>query len=280
MSPDTVSSMYPDRPIRPLPKRRLREKLSPELAHTIQYPRSTPDAPLFHYPPYSSRDDAGVAAPESPNSVTAYEFNETSRNYYTPRAHIYAASASAELPDEISLTSVGIEGKGRSGQQGTQSLRNASAQAPPSAASSIDGYDSFENTNNKKKRKIPSAAETGVNGNHGLTSEAGSLSISTRSVSPGVNSDKSHPPYGYGVPGAYASASPGMSGPGRGRLGRSLNGRSPLRTLADGGNLWSSRGSKTVQAPWSPGELISSMTESNTIPGWQRGVSPSSKVVW
>ena len=57
MSADTTSSLFPDRPIRPLPKRRLRERLSPQVADSIQYPPA-PQAltPLFSYP-YTLRDE-------------------------------------------------------------------------------------------------------------------------------------------------------------------------------------------------------------------------------
>ncbi|MBE3045804.1 hypothetical protein IMZ48_25325, partial [Candidatus Bathyarchaeota archaeon] len=47
----TFSNLYPNRPIRPLPKRRLRERLSPEAAESIRYPPSTRPTSIF-YPPY------------------------------------------------------------------------------------------------------------------------------------------------------------------------------------------------------------------------------------
>ena len=67
MSPDTVSSLFPERPIRPLPKRRLRERLSPEVADAIKYPASTLDnVPLFYYPPYTLKEEP-VQARSLPN---------------------------------------------------------------------------------------------------------------------------------------------------------------------------------------------------------------------
>ncbi|KAJ0371899.1 hypothetical protein COL154_000585 [Colletotrichum chrysophilum] len=51
MSPESVSSLFPQRPIRPLPKRRLRERLSPDVADSIEYPPANQNSsPLFYYP--------------------------------------------------------------------------------------------------------------------------------------------------------------------------------------------------------------------------------------
>jgi hypothetical protein len=53
---DQISPVYPDRPIRPLPKRRLRNRLSPEQAESIVFPPAPPAAqPLFTFP-YSQGD--------------------------------------------------------------------------------------------------------------------------------------------------------------------------------------------------------------------------------
>ena len=48
---DTVSHAYPDRPIRPLPKRRLRSRLPSEVADSILYPTGLGSSrPLFQVP--------------------------------------------------------------------------------------------------------------------------------------------------------------------------------------------------------------------------------------
>ncbi|KAL2209129.1 hypothetical protein CC79DRAFT_1320652 [Sarocladium strictum] len=252
MSPDTVSSLFPDRPIRPLPKRRLREKLSPEVAHTIKYPAPTQDtAPLFQYPSYPLKDER---PPDSPSAAAALRRYEAARNY-TPRPQGTGAPESMGIrstlvtrsPPEILTRAAHRPISARDEQTRLES------QAPPSTASSIDGYDSFENTNNKKKRKIPSAGDAGHNGPHGLSSDINSLSISGESVSPSADGaiDKSHSQsIRYGIPGSYAQHSPGMSGPGRGRLGRAAGGRSPLRTIPDGNNVWSNRNGRMSQEQW------------------------------
>ncbi|KAJ4147728.1 hypothetical protein LMH87_002235 [Akanthomyces muscarius] len=49
----------------------------------------------------------------------------------------------------------------------------------------------------------------------------------------------------FDVSGSLSMHSDGISGSGRGRLGRALHTRSPLRTLTDGNNSWPSRPPKT-----------------------------------
>ncbi|KAL3954821.1 hypothetical protein ACCO45_010384 [Purpureocillium lilacinum] len=131
--------------------------------------------------------------------------------------------------------------------------RGADPQPPPSAASSVDGYDSFENSN-KKKRKIPSASDSVLNVAGSLSSDLSSLGISGNANSPTNDAGERlhHASAGYSAPSSYASTNQGFSGPGRGRLGRSRNGRSPLRALADGNSVWPGRPPKGGTSPWSP----------------------------
>jgi len=111
---------------------------------------------------------------------------------------------------------------------------------PVSTTSSIDGYDSFENTNNKKKRKIPTPGDSSLNGVHLLNDMAGmGISASDDYVKDVVN-----------VAPAYQGSLQGISGPGRGRYGRMRNGRSPLRTLSDTSNNWGNGRTKQRQPQW------------------------------
>lgn len=258
MSPDTVSSLFPDRPIRPLPKRRLRERLSPEVAQSIQYPPSTHDSvPLFYYPPYTLKEEVEGSIPAEPAAPLQHNrpsIPETSfgslRNGVSPgiveeEEATVRSSLVARSPPEI--FSRAARNPSRPDQP-----RPADPQPPPSATSSVDGYDSFENTNNKKKRKIPSAGDSAINATHSLNSEIGSLAISAGGHAPtsDVHGDRlHHGTPGYAASGAYAS-NQGFSGPGRGRLGRSRNGRSPLRALSDGNNAWPARSSKAGVPCW------------------------------
>jgi hypothetical protein len=81
-----------------------------------------------------------------------------------------------------------------------------------------------------------------------LSSDVTALSTAVRSQSPAKETDNNKgqllPPNSVGN-GSYVPGSQGLSGPGRGRLGRSSNGRSPLRALSDGSNAWSSRSKAT-----------------------------------
>jgi hypothetical protein len=126
-------------------------------------------------------------------------------------------------------------------------------QPPASTASSADGYDSFENTNNKKKRKIPTPGDSSLNGVH-LSSDLASMDISNSSdpIEDVVNG------VGYHVSGVGH----GISGPGRGRYGRIRSGRSPLRTLSDASSNWGNgRTTKQRQSQWPPTrKLITQLT--------------------
>lgn len=261
MASDTVPSTpayhseRPDRPIRPLPKRRLRERLSPEVADSIKYPPAPQSTPaLFSYP---CNLKGALLEEESNSGARDVQTDAPGRN--TPRRH--GGSVEGDLgevnarravvarpPTEFLSRSPRLLQKPDTSRQGHQQ------QPSPSATSSADGYDSFENTNNKKKRKIPTAGE--MNGSHGLSdhglndahSVAGGVAVvPDRS---GENGGSSTAPY-YGT-GNFMSAGQNISGPGRGRFGRARNGRSPLQTLSDASGNWSGRSPKSRPSPWSP----------------------------
>ncbi|KAH8701739.1 hypothetical protein BGW36DRAFT_104393 [Talaromyces proteolyticus] len=89
-----------------------------------------------------------------------------------------------------------------------------------SSPGGADGYDAFENTNNKKKRKIPTSGT--LNSHHSsLTSEHATAGISGSTTgSPATLADSGAGTYyGSGSP-ATSSVGNGISGPGRGRYGR------------------------------------------------------------
>lgn len=91
--------------------------------------------------------------------------------------------------------------------------------APPvSTASSADGYESFENTSNKKKRKIPLSSANSV-GQSQLSAEIASMAISQHDGvvedGAGLVSAQSYTP-----PVLTSGTGTGISGAGRGRYGR------------------------------------------------------------
>lgn len=246
MSPEALSSLFQQRPMRPLPKRRLRERLSPDVADSIEYPpASQQSSPLFLYPSIV-RDEPSPSA---------------GRNYTVIRDQCYEDPGMMRPePGETDEEMAKRLSHNRSVRQdllnrtmhsppskGSQSKQNP--QPPPSTTSSIDGYDSFENTNNKKKRKIPSAGDSGLNGIHSLN-DLNSLSISA-ATSPSNDHDSAGPAASpqHG-PAGFAGNNQGISGPGRGRFGRSRNGRSPLRALSDATNSMPGRGPKPRPPQW------------------------------
>lgn len=265
MASDTIASASaypnhdrnerPDRPIRPLPKRRLRERLSPEVADSIKYPPALQSAPaLFSYPgPLKGsfpEDDVSAGARDlQPDFAGRQVLRRNGNGVGSDVDEVASRRAVVPRPPTESL--------GRSArmlQKSEVSRQGHSPQPPPSASSSADGYDSFENTNNKKKRKIPTAGE--MNGAHGLGdhglndshSHPGGLAVTPeRSVENGIST--SVPYYGSG---SFVSTGQNVSGPGRGRFGRVRNGRSPLQTLSDASGNWSGRGAKPRSATWSP----------------------------
>ena len=249
---DRTSHIYPDRPIRPLPKRRLRSRPSPEFTNgdtplnpntTNPLFRSSPDEnePLVNHAftkavTYNSLSTEG----DDVGNTTGFQFRgQSADSDYEDESVVSRPQRDQKLslaPNQTYMKSVGRS-------------RNAIDHKPPlmhSAASSVesgDGYDSFENTNNKKKRKIP---QNGAFGGHHSTlsadmahmglSSGRDLEGSTREADGGLGQY-----YGTGSPAAPATTSgSGLSGAGRGRFGRngtrSTSGRSPLGPSVNGSN--------------------------------------------
>ncbi|KAF4343870.1 hypothetical protein FBEOM_2171 [Fusarium beomiforme] len=273
MSPDTVSSLFPDRPIRPLPKRRLREKLSPGAAETIPYPPSAHETtPLFYYPPYTFKEDGSPPRACTTSPAPQDRRMETGRNY-TPRRNGMGLPGGGDEEETALRSTLVTRSPPEILTRGTQKSSKPelpNPQPPLSATSSVDGYDVFENTNNKKKRKIPSAGDASLNGTQSLDNEIRSLAISAAVGHSPTNESHNDRVYSHSnshpTNGTFTSNNQGISGPGRGRLGRSRNGRSPLRALSDGtSNSWAGRGSKAATSQWAPGEPEGNGIISNAI---------------
>ena len=133
--PDVTPSVFPERRIHPLPKRRLRSRLSEEEANSIGRPVDPSSSPSVFSSPGAPRDP----------SIRPSSFGET----YIPQTagfHCPTAPGAYESDEDR-------EDEHRAGQR--SSWTNDMLRYPRgSTASSVDG-ESFENTNNKKKRKIP-----------------------------------------------------------------------------------------------------------------------------
>lgn len=222
-SPDTVSPLYPDRPIRPLPKRRLRARLSPEQADSISYPSPPVSSPPVFDFPYTHPDKVASIS-------TRQQRGEKEHKCSCGADH---SDQESEEDDDERLATGGL-GNG------------ASKPLPPGSTSSADGYESFENTNNKKKRKIPVSGSAGHHGN--LTAEMASMGISTHGGD-GAHDGENNVGQYYGS-GSSAMPAPGsgtgISGAGRGRYGRSAarssNERRPLGASTSSLNAYANGG--------------------------------------
>ncbi|KAI1206673.1 uncharacterized protein F4807DRAFT_219715 [Annulohypoxylon truncatum] len=253
MSPESSSSLYPDRPIRPLPKRRLRERLSPDVADSIQYPPAPQTtAPLFVYP-YNSKEDLASLGVDAPNVAHRENAAELGREASARRNGVGVEQDDQSLIGQARRALISRPLHDSPGHAVRAPLRQSqprqpNPQPPPSTASSVDGYDSFENSNNKKKRKIPTAGETILNGTHVLN-DLGTLGVSspTSAGDDGSLDASGVASTAYYQSGGAIAGAQGLSGPGRGRFGRTRNGRSPLRALSDSNSNWGNRNSNKLR---------------------------------
>ncbi|GAM90975.1 hypothetical protein ANO11243_090220 [Dothideomycetidae sp. 11243] len=178
-SPDTMSPLWPDRPIRPMPKNRLRSQLSPEQADSIVYPPQLPQSsPLFSFP-YGLSD--------AQDARTGTRVN--GHRHGSP-AHCDCGGYHPDNSDEEEVgydhpsyrwSSPGPDGVPVGSVQQKLLVSRSAGKAPPapaSTASSADGYESFENTSNKKKRKIPLSSGSSAH-QSSLSAELANLGISS-----------------------------------------------------------------------------------------------------
>lgn len=257
---DTTSSIYPDRPIRPLPKRRLRSRLSSEVAESILYPPATTlSKPLFQFPyngPTHQRNKspAGMHPSDIEASLVREQRNGDAE---TDSYQFRGAENGSEDEDGLGMARRYQEQRQRPGcvnylsRNGYTPSKSDTAkyikppipQSTASSGDSIDGYDSFENTNNKKKRKIPTSGSLGSH-QSSLSTDMAQMGISSaRDLDVGQSESDSGVGHYYGTGNSAvpaASAGTGISGAGRGRYGRAgtryHNGRSPLGVSVNGSN--------------------------------------------
>ncbi|KAJ5451281.1 hypothetical protein N7491_000463 [Penicillium cf. griseofulvum] len=253
-SPDTPSTIYPDRLIRPLPRRTLRSRLSSDAADTLFYPPTPPASQIFYGVSADSEEAQTVETELSPE-VDAHEFE---------------TSVELESGDEGGPMVVRRSGVIRRSSMSPPASGNPHSfphDTPQTKSSTGDGYDAFENTNNKKKRKIPTPGNLG--GHHSaLSPEFASMGLanSTPARVP-TPTDPTGTYYGSGNP-----ASPlgnGISGSGRGRLGRPTvrsSSRNPLSPNAQTGWM-------TARTPHRRDALMSSPGPSGESPSDQGIIS-------
>lgn len=238
-SPDTASPMYPDRPIRPLPKRRLRDRMSPEQADTIIYPPNPPSiGPLFNFPYATSerdrtliRDDRHHHTCHCGHNHSEVESDEEDEGFTDEHGLPMASSPSYHHGHNVSSRAV-------------TGAVSAYHNKPGSTSSSVDGYESFENTNNKKKRKIPNMGGASTHPTS-LSAEMASMGISHPDELVGLDGRDVSANYYTSAPSTpqHNNAGTGISGAGRGRFGRTASGRSERRILGNSTNIANAKAS-------------------------------------
>lgn len=257
---DITSSIYPDRPIRPLPKRRLRSRLSSDVADSILYPPATTlSKPLFQFPYNGSTDQQKVSPAQAHQSemeaslvreerngggeTDSYQFRGTENGSDDEYGVGMARRYQEQRQRPGSVNNMSRNGYTLSRSDAGKCIKPPIPQSTASSGDSIDGYDSFENTNNKKKRKIPTSGSLGSH-QTSLSADMAQMGISsTRDI------DVAQSELDVGVGHYYGTGNPavpavlsgtGMSGAGRGRYGRAgsryHSGRSPLGVSINGSN--------------------------------------------
>ncbi|KAL9613851.1 MAG: hypothetical protein Q9167_001649 [Letrouitia subvulpina] len=252
---DTISPIFPDRLIHPLPRRRLRSRLNLEAAEPIQYPSTlAPSKPSIGLSFNSTTGGSSTLAGKNQldaeifrgqnfgfvNGENGFRFKGDELDSDDEEGN-YAIRQYQELNQATKPTKqLPIDEERRSG---VAKYAKVPLSPAPLSTDSAEGYDSFENTNNKKKRKIPVSGSVG--GHHiSLATEMAHMGISTdrdTDFSQGEADGGVGQYYGTGSSAVPATNSgTGISGAGRGRYGRAVarisGGRSPLGVSVNGSN--------------------------------------------
>ncbi|KAK0252148.1 hypothetical protein B0A54_08130 [Friedmanniomyces endolithicus] len=273
-SPDTASHIYPDRAIRPLPRSRLKSRLSPEQVNGLIYPLDPPPiaSPVLasssgdtyergpivngvravhayanhihahedsHYPHHRHDVDVGHCTCGEEGEVVdsgdeEVEFDHPDYRYTAATGTPTPAGYPGHVHEMVVAREMAAAGSKPPLDSVQRRLMEAArldggGKLPPppgsTASSSADGYESFENTSNKKKRKIPLSgasstlhqsslsaemASMGISGQHdGAADDGGPMAAQSQQV--------------YTPSGVTAGSGTGISGAGRGRYGRAGN---------------------------------------------------------
>jgi hypothetical protein len=246
-SPDTTSSVFPDRLIRPLPKRSLKSRLSQEAAETIDYPPTLPSTSL---PAYAHYGENGEYSNDSKVLVQNGDLYDDHDHYHDHehdhdhcphhhRCHHDEDEDELESADDSSQVALRHASSYRTSPRSPRSARHARYGSHPKASiSGPDGYEAFENTNNKKKRKIPTSGSLSLH-QSSLTSDLAHLGISANKDGAGDDyiGQNGGPNSGVGVQGA-----------GRGHFARRGSARRPLGVSMNGLNLKSSKYDQNMTA--------------------------------
>ena len=244
------SSVFPDRLIRPLPKRSLRSRLSQEAAEAIPFP---PNPPSTSFPAYNQQWEHGEYVNDSKvlvqqdddycdhdHNAEHHHHNHHYHDHQHENHHHHDADDDVESIDDEDRNPAALR-RTMGYRESPASPRTARSSRHPASKASYsgsDGYDAFENTNNKKKRKIPTSGSIGLHQSN-LSAELAHLGLNGTSNELAVAQDDGAADGQYQA----SAAHPGRELPGVGRArhgkepGRRANGRNPLAVSTSNANI-------------------------------------------
>jgi hypothetical protein len=243
-----------------MPRTRIAERLSTSEVAAIRFP-PIPQAtlPLFESP--RSLDGRQQVVPHYPGASTRHDEQDHEHVCECGADHPIDSDEEEEFKEEVSEHYAWPE---RMAKYPRESVERPAQQAisplPRSTTSSADGYESFENTNNKKKRKIPLPL------GDQSPPQGTSMSIPTQSVD--VSTSDRYNQYYTGA--AYSpNSGGGLSGAGRGRNGRAarhVGDRRQVAATSNGINTASSGKFYPETVPRSPRRVDYGLRRSLTYP--------------
>ncbi|OAL33372.1 hypothetical protein AYO20_07383 [Fonsecaea nubica] len=233
-SPDTPSTVFPERLIRPLPKRSIKSRLSQEAAEAITYPPTLPSTSLPTYSHYGENgdypNDSKVLVHQHSDGYDQDHDHDHDDDHDCPHHHHCHHDEYEDDLDSQDERMVPVRHYFVSSPRSPRSGRHR--YSSKGTMSGPDGYEAFENTNNKKKRKIPTSGSLSLH-HSSVTDQLAHMGISgTRDGS----ADDSYSTIAH----AGSPTGLGVQGAGRGRSTRKLPGRNPLGVSVNGSNARSS----------------------------------------
>ncbi|QDS69566.1 hypothetical protein FKW77_008057 [Venturia effusa] len=273
--PDTTSPVT-GRAIRPLPKRRLRDRLSSEQADTIQLPPHPPSSsPIFGYP-YSTgeREHADHRPLRASSGASIEAACECGAEHHREEFSEDDGEDDRQRAMEMTRRDGDFLGSGLAASR--QENWESKHAAPESTSSHEDREydDQFERTANKKKRKIPQS-----NAHHStLSSDMANMGIAQRGdamdghgeFAPHMDTGASYEKNGASTPSPTGSG----AASGRSKYGRSGRGsldRRPLGASTNGLNAGSKGRAHPVSvkmgtSPVEPGIISAAIANAQQTP--------------
>jgi hypothetical protein len=249
------SSVFPDRRIRPLPKRSLRSRLSQEAAEAIPFP---PNPPSSSFPAYHQYGEHGEYVNDSKALIQQddeccdhdhdsdhhhhhhhHDHHHENHHHHHHHHHHDVDDDVESMEDEDRNPAAVRKTTGyRQSPASPRITRNARHAATKASYSASDGYDAFENTNNKKKRKIPTSGSIGLH-QSSLSAELTHLGLNGSRNDLAVAQDDSVADGQHQT--SVAQSGNSTSGVGRARhgkdSGRRVSGRNPLGVSTSNSNI-------------------------------------------